>query len=163
RDTWCRRGEAFTVWLGILNRMAPLAPAGETDGAAARGGPERLRRRPFGAGLAEVAWTRSELVLVAIATASILFDGLSQTQIWFEAFGVPSLAAGTLQLAVFLGVITGLVLGVSRIVGTNAMAAGLVPIALGYLMAHYFTALVFDGQRIVVALSDPLQLGWNLF
>jgi len=55
------------------------------------------------------------------------------------------------------------VLWVARIIGIAAMGAGLLPIALGYLVAHYFTALAFDGQRIVIILSDPLQLGWNLF
>jgi len=38
-----------------------------------------------------------------------------------------------------------------------------VPIAVGYLVAHYLTYLLGDGQRIVVAISDPFQLGWNLF
>ena len=33
---------------------------------------------------------------------------------------------------------------------------------MGYLVAHYLTYLLGDGQLIVVALSDPLQLGWDL-
>ena len=155
RDTWRRNGEAFTVWMGILNRVAPLAPAGE--------GATSLRTRRFGAGLLEPGWLRSDVVLVAVGTGSILFDGLSQTQAWFDLVGVPSLGAGTVQLLLFLGVIAGLVLAVAAVVGFRAMAAGLVPIALGYLIAHYFTALAFDGQRIVTILSDPFNAGWNLF
>jgi hypothetical protein len=42
------------------------------------------------------------------------------------------------------------------------VGAGLVPIALGYILAHYLTFLLFDGQRIVIALSDPFQQGWDL-
>ncbi len=156
RDTWRAQGETFSVWFGVVNRLAPLAPV---EGSAGR----LLRRRPFGSGLAEAAWATAELVLLAIATAAILFDGLSQTQIWFDAFGTPAVPAATVQLIAFLGAITLLVLGVAQIVGILAMAAGLVPIALGYLIAHYLTALVFDGQRIVVAVSDPFQQGWNLF
>jgi hypothetical protein len=155
RDTWRRNGEAFTVWLGILNRMAPLAPVDERATV--------LRRRPLGAGLLEATWLTSELAFVAVGTASILFDGLSQTQPWFDLFGTPSLPAGTIQLIAFLAMIAGLVLLVARVVGRRAMAAGLVPIALGYLIAHYFTALAFDGQRIVNVLSDPFNVGWNLF
>jgi hypothetical protein len=34
---------------------------------------------------------------------------------------------------------------------------------VGYLVAHYLTYLLIDGQRIVVALSDPLQQGADLF
>jgi hypothetical protein len=155
RNTWRRNGEAFTVWFGILNRLAALAPADE-DGTT-------LRRRPFGAGLLDGTWLRTEVVFVAVATASILFDGLSQTQVWFDLFGLPSLPVATLLLLAFLSVITVVVLLVARVVGTRAMAAGLVPIALGYLIAHYFTALAFDGQRIVAVLSDPFNAGWNLF
>ncbi len=44
-----------------------------------------------------------------------------------------------------------------------ATAAGLLPIAVGYLIAHYLTYLLIDGQRIVIAMSDPFQRGWNLF
>jgi hypothetical protein len=155
RDTWRRNGETFTVWLGVLNRLAPFAPADEHAAT--------LRRRPFAAGLLESSWLSTELILIAVGTASILFDGLSQTQAWFDLFGLPSLPAATVQLVLFLAAITALVLLVARVVGTRAMAAGLVPIALGYLIAHYFTALVFDGQRIVAVVSDPFNVGWNLF
>ena len=46
--------------------------------------------------------------------------------------------------------------------GTAATGAGLLPIAVGYLIAHYFTYLLIDGQRIIVAIADPLQQGWDL-
>ncbi len=46
--------------------------------------------------------------------------------------------------------------------GTAATGAGLLPIAAGYLIAHYFTYLLIDGQRIIVAIADPLQQGWDL-
>ena len=52
---------------------------------------------------------------------------------------------------------------VQRFVGRDATAAGLLPIAAGYLIAHYLTYLLIDGQLIVVAISDPLQRGWDLF
>ena len=42
------------------------------------------------------------------------------------------------------------------------IGAGLVPVALGYLIAHYLTAFLQDSQRILVAFSDPFQQGWNL-
>ena len=57
---------------------------------------------------------------------------------------------------------TGLVVAVAGRVGRTAMGAGLVPVAVGYLVAHYLTYLLTEGQRIVVALSDPLQQGWDL-
>ena len=45
----------------------------------------------------------------------------------------------------------------------NAIGAGLLPIAVGDPIAHYLTYLLVDGQRIVIAISDPLQNGSNLF
>ena len=39
----------------------------------------------------------------------------------------------------------------------------LVPIAIGYHVAHYLVFLLVQGQYIVPLLSDPFGYGWNLF
>jgi hypothetical protein len=39
----------------------------------------------------------------------------------------------------------------------------LVPIAFAYAFAHYFTLIIFEGQSIISAASDPFGLGWDLF
>lgn len=155
RDAWRRDGETFSVWFAVLGRLAPLALVG---------GPAEVRvaRRPFASGLLLPGWTRIDVILIGIGTASILFDGLSQTQPWFDVFGAPDVPIKTLQLLGFVGLLVGAALVVSRLVGVPATAAGLLPIATGYLIAHYFTYLLIDGQRIVVALADPFQQGWDL-
>jgi hypothetical protein len=153
KEAWRREGETFSVWFGLLNRIAPFALA-NSDG--------RIYRRPFASGLLEPGWTTPDIVLIAIGTGSILYDGLSQTAIWFSTFGAPPVAVETLILIGFLGIIAAASLAVSRLVGLGATGAGLLPIAFGYLVAHYFTYLLIDGQRIVVALADPLQQGWDL-
>ena len=155
RSTWHEQGETFSVWFATLNRMAPFG----APGPEAR----TIERRPFASGLLAAGWTPAHVVLVAIGVASILYDGLSQTQIWFELFGLPALPVATVLLFAFLGLVVGLSLAVGRLVGLAAVGAGLVPIAVGYLVAHYVTYLLGDGQRILVAISDPLQLGWDLF
>ncbi|MGH7829314.1 MAG: hypothetical protein ACREP8_03975 [Candidatus Binatia bacterium] len=38
----------------------------------------------------------------------------------------------------------------------------LIPIALAYHLAHYFTFLLIQGQWMIPLLSDPLARGWNL-
>ena len=38
----------------------------------------------------------------------------------------------------------------------------LVPIALAYQIAHYYTLLLVQGQGIIALLSDPFGWGWNL-
>jgi hypothetical protein len=153
KEAWRSNGEIFTVWFRLLGRLAPYALVDD----------DRIRRRPFASGLLEPGWRLTDVVMIGFGVGSILFDGLSQTQIWYDTFGFPLVLKQTLLLAVFLAVIVGAALGVTRVVGVSATAAGLLPIAIGYLVAHYFTYLLIDGQRIVVAISDPFQRGWDLF
>jgi hypothetical protein len=154
RDTWRTNGETFSVWFRLLGRLAPIALVDETG---------RLRRRPFPTGLLEGGWHIDDVVLAALGAGSILFDGLSQTTPWFEVFGAPAAPLATVQLFVFLGLIVALALAVTGFVGVAGTGAGLVPIAVGYLFAHYLTYIFIDGQRIVIAISDPLQQGSDVF
>jgi hypothetical protein len=154
RDTWRDNGEAFGVWFRILNRLAPFALADE-DG--------RLRRRSFGGGLFEGGWSHADIAMVGLGTGSILFDGLSQTAPWYDVFGAPGAGLHTIQLFAFLAILVGAGLLLTRVVGLAATGAGLLPIAVGYLIAHYLTYLLIDGQVIIAALSDPLSRGANLF
>ena len=39
----------------------------------------------------------------------------------------------------------------------------LVPIGLAYAVSHYFTLILFEGQQLFAAISDPFGLGWDLF
>jgi hypothetical protein len=154
RDTWRSNAEVFRVWYGLLGRIAPYALTDEEG---------RIRRRPFFSGLLEPGWRLEDVVMAALGVGSILFDGLSQTQIFFTTFGLPGLPEETVIMGLFLGIIVAAALVVTRYVGIAATAAGLVPIALGYLIAHYFTYVAIDGQRIIIAISDPLQNGSDLF
>jgi hypothetical protein len=164
RDVWRANGEVFGVWFGLLGRIAPFGLAGRPETGT-------VRRRPFGAGLLEPGWNAALVVLAAFGVASVLYDGLSQTQPWFDLVGLPGIAGGTAALAVFLAAAAALAMGVARLVGSPpiaraagiaALGAGLVPIAAGYVAGHYLTWLLVDGQRILVAISDPFQQGWDL-
>lgn len=163
RDTWRTRGETFSVWFATLGRLAPLAlPAPTDEVVTASRDNGRLLVRRFGAGLTGGAWTTDIVVLVAIATGGILYDGLSQTAVYFDAFGSPPVVTATALLAGWLILVAGLALLVGRVVGVSALGAGLLPIAVGYLIAHYLTYLLFDGQRIVALVNDPLNQGASL-
>ena len=154
RDEWRSRGETFTVWFRLLGRLAHWALVDE-DG--------RVRSRTFGSGLLEPGWSAADVTLVSLGVSSIIFDGLSQTQTFFDLFGAPGIVLRTLLLFAFLGSVILLAFAVARTVGMGAIGAGLLPIALGYLVAHYLTYLLVDGQRILIAISDPFQRGWDLF
>jgi len=159
RDGWRRQTEVFSVWFGLLGRLAPYALASQpADG--------RVVRRPFASDLSG-GWTGAHLVLIGLGTGSIIFDGLSQTQLYFDLFGGLSLLGQpllvpSLVLIGFMALLIGVILIVARGIGADAVGAGLLPVAIGYLVAHYLTFLLVDGQRIVNALNDPLQRGDNL-
>jgi hypothetical protein len=160
RGPWRRNGEVFGVWFGLLGRLAPFALVGPPrDGL--------LERRPFAAGL-RAPWSVAQVVLVALGTGAIIFDGLSQTQIYFDLFrqqawfGLTTIFLDTIVATLFLALIVGAMLAVARRLGTTSVGAGVLPVAVGYLIAHYVVFLLVDGQRIVHALNDPLQRGDNL-
>lgn len=156
RDEWRERGETFSVWFGTLGRLAPVVLEGQPE--------ERVVRvRRFASGLFTTDWGIDRIVLVALGTGSIIYDGISQTQVFFDTFGLQTVPAATLTLVAFLGLLVAVVLAVGRLIGLAGLGAGLLPIAVGYLVAHYLTYLLVDGQRILNAISDPFQLGWDLF
>jgi len=154
RDEWRAHGEIFTVWFRLLGRLAWFRLVDEEG---------HVIRRSFGSGLLEPGWSAADVTLVSFGVASIIFDGLSQTQAFFDIFGAPGVLPRTIILFAFLGLVVLLAFGVARTVGLGAIGAGLLPIALGYLIAHYLTYLLIDGQRILIAISDPFQKGWDLF
>jgi hypothetical protein len=175
REQWRAQGETFTVWFRTLNRLAPYGIVPATDTATDADGatddawvdpdgvdPGVVVRRSFASGLLGVSWEIPRITLIAIGVGSILFDGLSQTVPFAATFGAPAMVPKTLLLAAFLGIIVGAALLVARTVSPGAIGAGLVPIAVGYLIAHYLTYLLVDGQKIVIAVSDPLQTGADL-
>jgi hypothetical protein len=160
RETWRSNGEVFTVWFRLLGRLAPIGLVGSPDDG-------QVRRRPFGHGLLSEPWTASLVTLVLLGTGSIIYDGLSQTQLYFDTIvlsGVlgTGLVRDTISLVVFLGVLAAVVYFVARRVGFAAIGAGLLPVAVGYLIAHYLAFLLVDGQRIILAINDPLLRGDNL-
>ncbi|HJY24756.1 MAG TPA: hypothetical protein VJ649_03670, partial [Actinomycetes bacterium] len=73
------------------------------------------------------------------------------------AFGVAYYAAASLA-----GVLGGPMVSVPRRSLPGLFAHSLIPIAVGYIVAHYFSLFVFEGQRALIQLSDPLGNGANL-
>ena len=163
RDAWRAQGETFTAWFRTLNLLAPVGIVEDHGKGPDAIDPARVVRRPLAAGLLEASWSAPRIVLVAVGTGSIIFDSLSQTVAFAAVFGSPGVGPKTLILVVFLGLIAGAALLVARAVSPGAIGAGLLPIAVGYLVAHYLTYLLIDGQRILIAISDPLQRGDDLF
>jgi hypothetical protein len=160
RETWRANGETFSVWFRLLGRLAPFEQVGVPEDGL-------VRRRPFARGLLEADWVPADLVLVALAAGSIILDGLTQTQLYFDLVVVQGLLGNagvrdTVAAVILLGGLVLIVLAVARRIGYAALGAGLLPVAIGYLIAHYLAFLLVDGQRILFALNDPLARGDNL-
>lgn len=153
RDTWRDNAETFTVWFGMLGRLATW----QLEGPAR----QAMRRRGFASGLGD-PWTTSEIALVGIATFAVLYDAVSQTTPWYSVLGVTGSVLVTLSFPLWVPLIAVLALRLARTVGMVTLGAALVPVAVGYLLAHYLTFVMLDGQRIVVLISDPLGVGWDL-
>jgi hypothetical protein len=170
-QAWYARGDAFEVYSTLVGHLAPFGR--RADGQLALRNP-----------LAGLASLRPEIGLVAVICVllgSTAFDGLSRTRWWSDL----TLDAGTgvnilLGTAGLLGAI-----GVVAVTYTTATQAArqyrrvqpasnpgdhldrlfvhsLVPILVGYTIAHYFSLVVFQGQMGYILASDPFDRGWNL-
>jgi hypothetical protein len=169
-EEWCRRGEVFSVYFGMFSQLGCFAVE---DGRLGL-------RRPLSAATHWATLPGSAAVVIAsIATTS--FDGaqegafksaIESTFDWFVDRGLGLTTAlrltDTLFIALcFAGVALVYLLGVRgmrTIRGAPPLAmlrAGfahtLIPIALAYLVAHYFSLFAFQEQaQFTYLLSDPL-------
>jgi hypothetical protein len=182
---WLQQAEPFSVFFGMISRIAPIG----SEMAARRG------RRPGGAMELELTLPALRLlrtdppavslaVFILLVLSSVSFDGLSRTFAWLGLLGANPLAyPGRTALIIpntlgLLGLFTGLLLAYVAAVRLAAMGAGLrrplapilarfalplVPIACGYHFAHYLPVFLVDSQHALRAASDPLARGWDLF
>jgi hypothetical protein len=167
RRAWIENGEAFAVYFGLISAMAPLTRDGEG----------RVVLRPFLSGLAQIPPGPGLLAVIMIALGSTTFDGISRTSLWITSTATLSgVVRNAVSLLGLLGVIGFVTLAyaiamraAARVVGGGwhplavRFAHSLVPIVLAYVVAHYFSFLVLEGQLGLVRLSDPFGAGWNLF
>ncbi|MBW3621587.1 MAG: hypothetical protein KY461_15195 [Actinobacteria bacterium] len=164
---WVARADGFGVLFGLVGRMGVLGRG--TDG--------RLRLRPPLVGLAGVRPVRGTAAVALVALGVTAFDGLSRSTVWEGVLGLRSgwtaTPLQTVGLLVLVGIVatayTAATSSAATLVGrpgpelVETFAPALVPIVVGYALAHYFSLVVFDGQLLLALASDPLGLGWDLF
>ncbi|MDH2425425.1 hypothetical protein [Sphaerisporangium sp. TRM90804] len=159
---WFDRGDAFEVYSDLIGRLAPVT------------------RRPDGA----VAWRNSLdgmaglrpapglTILVVVLLGSTMYDSVSNAPFWVrfvQESALPAPVTGTAGLLAVIGLVLAAYLGATALAGrlgtappgktAGELAHAIVPIAVGYLVAHYFTLLLLEGQHTLALLSDPLGTG----
>ena len=144
--------------------------------------------RPFFLGLLEErADHLSILIFILFMLSSTAFDGFRSTTVWYKVvlnFLQPYSPLVSAKLLDWIQIICliaspfiffacyGMAIAGMKIITKSKaslhqlsldFAYSLIPIAVVYNIAHYYTLLLTQGQLIVSLISDPFGWGWNLF
>lgn len=169
---WLRQVECFSVFFGMLSRLAPL----QFDGKIRIGVPGWH----YFAGN-QIGTSAAIFCIALLAMGS--FDGLHETFWWLAKIGVnplefpgrsavfwPStlgllgacvLLAGVFAIAVWIGLKLARLDGFIR--AFSGFALTVLPIALGYHIAHFLVTFLLQIQYVHIALANPLGRGVALF
>jgi hypothetical protein len=177
-ETWTERGDAFGGYFSLLGRLSAL---NVRDGAL-------WLRRPL-SGVTSLAQEPGVVAMVIVIIGITTFDGASNGVVWntlqphvqsvfSEGLGLGQTPsdelADSIGLLLAISVVASFYLGgilgmrsVSRRFGATTLARSfahtLVPIGFAYVIAHYFSLLVWQGQAIGYLASNPLGHGTNYF
>jgi len=164
-DRWFARADPFEVYSTLVAHLSPWAR--DDDGALVLRNPLRnLPTIPIEPGLVGV---------VAVLLGSTAFDSFREAPMWRRVVQDLPSGATWVNTAVLAAFCVGV--GVAYWIATVAvgpdepwsrrevpslLAHSVVPIILGYMVAHYASLLVEYGQQTVIYLSDPLVRGDDL-
>jgi hypothetical protein len=163
---WLAEHELFGALLNMISSMAPIRLS--RDGVTVRLPMAGLTTMPVMTGTAAV---------LLIVLGGTTFDGFSESEVGRSILGRPSGWGGSVVLTagMFVSVLAVTLLFAA---GTGWIARKtstpwqqttvdfiptLVPIVLGYAIAHYALLLIDETQTFVFRLSDPAGQGWDLF
>lgn len=167
---WLRRAEGLSVVLRAYARMGVFGRKGNRFAVGIPGWQALNLRAP----------TIGIAVLMLLMLGSGSFDGLNETFWWLGLIGVNPLEFPG-RSAVITQNLTGLVLANIWLISAYAMAIWLglalikstvplsrgfclfapsiLPIALGYHIAHYFPSFLVDSQYALSVVTDPMGTG----
>lgn len=162
---WLERADPFEVYSTLLAHLSPWSR--DTKGRLVLAMPLRhLARVEPGPGLVAV---------VAVLLGSTAYDSWRESGTWIrfvQGSTVDGTLLGTLGLLTAILIVGGvfaaatMATGVDRIRRTDVpgqLAHSIVPIIVGYMVAHYLSYFVQVGQQTLIQISDPMGTGMNLF
>ncbi|MFI8964199.1 hypothetical protein ACIGO8_19025 [Streptomyces sp. NPDC053493] len=149
---WFGHADPFEVYSSLLARLSPLGR--RADG--------RLVLRSPLDGLDATAPRPGLVATVCVLLGSTAYDGFSDSPRWITLLQTsplgrtPTATLGLLASVALVAALYGLCAGALRLLDRSvttpltSFAHSLLPIALGYLVAHYFTLFVTEGPRTVI-------------
>jgi hypothetical protein len=164
-DEWFESADPFEVFSTLVGHLSVF---GRTlDGTL-------VARSPL-SNLDGVQVRPGLVAVVAVLFGSTAFDSFKDANAWLRFTQSSTVSSTWLDLVALLvfcagvGVTfaaatmsTGVHRGLVRRTLPDRFAHSMVPIIVGYMVAHYLSYFVEVGQQTVVQLSDPLSKGWDL-
>jgi hypothetical protein len=177
-DEWSEQADGFGVYFNLLSKLSALVRL--EDGAL-------YLCRPL-SGVTDLTIGVGTVAFITTQIGTTTFDGFSNGGLWrsnephlqslFEGLGFNPTPAQELAYSVGLVFCILLISSVYRVgifgvhkvserydrhMLTRTFAHSLVPIAFAYVLAHYFSYLLWQSQAMVYLASDPLGNGANIF
>ncbi|MCX6396999.1 MAG: hypothetical protein NTV23_10975 [Propionibacteriales bacterium] len=169
-DTWFSRADPFEVYSDLLAKLSFWAR--REDGVL-------VFRSPL-ANLATTVPRTGLVAVVAVLVGSTAFDSYKETRTWVQLVGD---IGGNVELTSTIALLVvcaaiGLLFSAATMSAQTdpdadpptpgrrelprLYAHSVVPIVVGYMVAHYLSYLVVTGQETLIQLSDPMFDGSNL-
>ena len=170
---WLKNGECFTSFYRLLSKLSWIWIK---EG--------KIYVGFFGSQLKNInTFPPMSVLFLSIILATLSFDGLNETFLWFKIINVNPLefygrssvvlenSSGLIFFAILLFLIFSITIFLGHkfinekvtfknIIGINSIA--LLPIALAYHIAHYLTSFLVNIQYSYKVASDPLNNGMDL-
>lgn len=161
--TFLARADPFEVYSSLV---AKLSIWGRRDGAL-------VLRSPL-ANLDTVVPRPGLVMVVGVLFGSTAFDSfrestpwlklvqsMSTSRVWPDTLALIGFSAGVALVLTVATMATGVRSDIPRRTLPNQFAHSVIPIIVGYIVAHYLTYFVEYGQQTLIQLSDPFSRGDN--
>ena len=161
--TFLARADPFEVYSSLV---AKLSIWGRRDGVL-------VLRSPL-ANLDTVVPRPGLVMVVGVLFGSTAFDSfrestpwlklvqsMSTSRVWPDTLALIAFSAGVALVLTVATMATGVRSDVPRRTLPNLFAHSVIPIIVGYIVAHYLTYFVEYGQQTLIQLSDPFSRGDN--
>ncbi|MCY4727185.1 hypothetical protein NYO98_12930 [Nocardioides sp. STR2] len=159
--TFLARADPFEVYSSLV---AKLSVWGRRDGVL-------VLRSPL-ANLDTVVPRPGLVAVVGVLFGSTAFDSfrestpwlklvqsMSTSRVWPDTLALIAFSAGVAFVLTVATMATGVRSDIPRRALPNLFAHSVIPIIVGYIVAHYLTYFVEYGQQTVIQLSDPFSRG----